>query len=53
MLNNIAILELSDNDSEDKPKIGIKILKNENPTANIEEFWEPVPCCKGDATAHH
>jgi hypothetical protein len=53
MLNDVAILELSDNDSEDKLKTGIKIPKNKNPTSNIEEFWEPVPRCKGDATAHH
>jgi len=51
MLNDVVVLELSDNDSKDKPKNGIKIPKNKNPTANIEEFWEPVPCHKGDARA--
>ena len=51
ILDDVVILELSDNDSEDKPKPGIKIPKNKNPTADIEEFWEPVPRRKGDATA--
>ena len=48
MLNDVVVLELSD---DDKPKTSIKILKNKNPTADIEEFWEPVPRHKGDATA--
>ena len=51
ILDDVVVLELSDNDSEDKPKPGIKIPKNKNPTADIEEFWEPVPRRKGDATA--
>ena len=51
MLNDVVVLELSDNNSEDKPKPGIKIPKNKNLTADIEEFWELVPRCKGDATA--
>ena len=51
MLDDVVVLELSDDNGEDKPKPGIKIPKNKNPTADIEEFWEPVPRCKGDATA--
>ena len=51
MIDDVVVLKLSDNDSEDKPKAGIKIMKNKNPTADIEEFWEPVPRRKGDATA--
>ena len=51
MLDDVVVLELSDDDSEDKPKAGIKIPKNKNPTADIEEFWVPVPHRKGDATA--
>ena len=51
ILDDVVVLELSDNDNEDKPKPGINIPKNKNPTADIEEFWEPVPRCKGDATA--
>jgi len=51
MLNDVVVLELSDNDSEDKPKNGIIIPKNKNLTANIED-WEPVPHSKGDARAH-
>ena len=53
MIDDVVVLELSDDDSEDKPKAGIKIMKNKNPTADIEEFWEPVPHRKGDATARH
>jgi len=53
MLNDVIVLELSnDNNGEDRQKNGIKIPKNKNPTANIEEFWEPAPCCKGNTTAH-
>jgi len=52
MLKDIIVLELLDNDGEDMPKNGIKIPKNKNPTANIEEFWELVPRCKGDTIAH-
>ena len=51
MINDVVVLELSDDNGEDKPKPGIKIPKNKNPTADIEEFWEPVPRREGDATA--
>jgi hypothetical protein len=53
MLNDVVVLELSDNDGEDGSQKGIKIPKNKKPTADIEEFWEPVPHRKGDTTAHH
>jgi hypothetical protein len=42
MLNDVVVLELSDDDGEDTPKNGIKIPKNKNPMADIEEFWELV-----------
>ena len=51
MLDDVVVLERSDDDGKDKPKAGIKITKNKNPTADIEEFWGPVPHWKGDATA--
>jgi hypothetical protein len=47
MLNDVVVLELSDDDGEDTPKNGIKIPKNKNPTADIKEFWEPAPRPKG------
>ena len=32
MPNDVVVLDLSDNDCEDKPKTGIKFLKNKSPT---------------------